>query len=65
MHIEGNICEGHVHAKAMSFCKSIVCQLGSKCIDLWVEEEHDKDEKEGEVLLGATTKKNLNPNELS
>ena len=62
--IEGSICEGHIQVEAMSLCKSIVRQLGSTCQDLWVGEEQEKEEKEGEVLLGATAKKRLNATEL-
>ena len=38
--VEGSICESHLQAESMSYCKTIVRQLGSKCEDLWIEEEH-------------------------
>ena len=57
--IEGSICEGHLQAKAMHLSKNIIWQLGASCSTLWIEEVQAQEEKEGEVLLGASVKKNL------
>ena len=63
--IEGSICEGHLHAEAMFLCRSIVRQFGSVCIDLRVGDKNKEEERDGEVLLGGSTKKTLNAVELS